>query len=196
MNEKDEQIKIEILNGAQHLFRRFGWCKTTMEDIAKAAGKGKSTLYYYYKSKDEIFDEVVTREMEEVFRVLREEVAKAETAENKLRTLCSVKFGLLQEKANLCNVIRGDIEANMQRLIELNRRYEIREITIVRNILKFGLEKGEFAQYAVSDVDAIAFAMVCAFRGLEVGLLVENKFADIEARMDVINNILMSGLKA
>jgi AcrR family transcriptional regulator len=196
MTDKDELVRTEILDEAQKLFRHFGWAKTTMEDIAKAAGKGKSTLYYYYKSKEEIFDAVVTREMEEVFRLLRDEVGKVESAEEKLHTLCTTRFRILKQRANLYNVLRGDIEANMQRLLELNRKFEIKEISLVRNILRFGLEKGEFAQYAADDVDAIAFAMVCAFRGLEVGLLVENKFADLEGRMDIINNILMKGLKA
>ncbi len=196
MGEKEEVVKTEILNEAQKLFRHFGCSKTTMEDIAKAAGKGKSTLYYYYKSKDEIFSEVVSREMEEVFRKVQEEVGKASSAEEKLKALCLTKFRILQEKANLYNVVRGEIEANLHSMRDLARRYEIREIHLVRHILKFGLEKGEFAKYAADDIDAIAFAMVCAFRGLEVGLLVENRFADLEGRMDLINNILMQGLKA
>ncbi|WP_299825648.1 TetR/AcrR family transcriptional regulator [uncultured Pontibacter sp.] len=196
MTSKDELIKTEILNEAQKLFRHYGWSKTTMEDIAKAAGKGKSTLYYYYKSKDEIFDAVVSREMEEVFRILKEAVDKVETAENKLRTLCLTKFHILQEKVNLYNVVKGEIEASIPRLMDLNRRYEIREISLVRSILKFGLEKGEFAQYTAEDIDAISFAMVCAFRGLEVGLLVENKFTDLGGRMDLIIDILMKGMKA
>lgn len=83
MSEKDELIKTEILREAQKLFVHYGWSKTTMEDIAKAAGKGKSTLYYYYKSKEQIFDNVVTREMEEVFRITNEEVQKAQTAEDR-----------------------------------------------------------------------------------------------------------------
>lgn len=189
-------MKKEILGEAKKLFRHYGWGKTTMEDIAKAAGKGKSTLYYYYKSKDEIFDAVVTLEMEEVFHRIKEEVGKAVTAEDKLRTLCTTKFEILQKKAILSKVVRGEIEANLPRLIDLNRRYEIKEISLVRNILKYGLEKGEFSQYAAADVDAIAFAMVCAFRGLEVGLLVEDRFADLEDRMVTINNILMRGLRA
>ena len=195
MNEKDELVRKEILDEAQKLFRHFGWSNTTMEDIAKAAGKGKSTLYYYYKSKDEIFDAVLTREMDEVFRKLQEEVSKVQTAEDKMRTLCLTRFNILKQKANLYNVIKGDIEANIPRLRDLHKRYELREISLVRNILRFGLERKEFAQYAADDIDAIAFAMVCAFRGLEVGLLVENKFAALEGRMDIINNILMRGLK-
>ncbi|GGG03232.1 TetR/AcrR family transcriptional regulator [Pontibacter amylolyticus] len=195
MTERDELVKKEVLDEAQRLFRHFGWSKTTMEDIAKAAGKGKSTLYYYYKSKDEIFDAVVSREMDEVFRTLQEEVGKMQTAEDKLRTLCLTRFDILKKRANLYSVIKGDIEANIPRLRDLHRRYELREISLVRNILRFGLERKEFAQYAAEDIDAIAFAMVCAFRGLEVGLLVENKFAALEGRMDIIHNILMRGLK-
>ena len=196
MTERDELVKKEVLDEAQRLFRHFGWSKTTMEDIAKAAGKGKSTLYYYYKSKDEIFDAVVSREMDEVFRTLQEEVGKMQTAEDKLRTLCLTRFDILKKRANLYSVIKGDIEANIPRLRDLHRRYELREISLVRNILRFGLERKEFAQYAAEDIDAIAFAMVCAFRGLEVGLLVENKFAALEGRMDIIHNILMRGLKS
>lgn len=195
MTERDELVKKEVLDEAQRLFRHFGWSKTTMEDISKAAGKGKSTLYYYYKSKDEIFDAVVSREMDEVFRTLQEEVGKMQTAEDKLRTLCLTRFDILKKRANLYSVIKGDIEANIPRLRDLHRRYELREISLVRNILRFGLERKEFAKYAEEDIDAIAFAMVCAFRGLEVGLLVENKFAALEGRMDIIHNILMRGLK-
>ncbi|ARS35215.1 TetR family transcriptional regulator [Pontibacter actiniarum] len=196
MSEKDELIKTEILREAQKLFVHYGWSKTTMEDIAKAAGKGKSTLYYYYKSKEQIFDNVVTREMEEVFRITNEEVQKAQTAEEKLMAIGITKFRAVQKKANLFNVIRGEIEANIQHIMELKRRYEAREISMVRSILKFGLERGEFSHYTADDVDAVAFSLVCAFKGIEIGLLIENKFADFEGRMGAIHSILMNGLKA
>lgn len=47
---KDELLKEKILTGADMLFQKYGLTKTTMEDIAREAGKGKSTLYYYFKS--------------------------------------------------------------------------------------------------------------------------------------------------
>ena len=51
---KDDIIRADILRAAEALFQKWGLKKTTMEDIAKEAGKGKSTLYYYFKSKAEI----------------------------------------------------------------------------------------------------------------------------------------------
>ena len=64
---KDEIIIQAIIDAAKKLIQQYGLNKTTMEDIAKAAGKGKSTLYYYFKSKEDIFDEVIKQEMDDFF---------------------------------------------------------------------------------------------------------------------------------
>ncbi len=60
---KDELMIREILSTAKMLFAQHGLKKTTMEDIANAMGKGKSTLYYYFPGKTEIFEAVVDEEM-------------------------------------------------------------------------------------------------------------------------------------
>ncbi|RLD78380.1 MAG: TetR/AcrR family transcriptional regulator, partial [Bacteroidetes bacterium] len=57
-----DDIKENILDVAQSIFRKYGFKKTTMDEIAKAARKGKSTLYYYFKSKEEIFAAVIEKE--------------------------------------------------------------------------------------------------------------------------------------
>ena len=44
-----------ILLAARHLFESKGIASTTMDDIAKQADYSKSTLYVYFKSKDEIY---------------------------------------------------------------------------------------------------------------------------------------------
>jgi len=49
--KKDELIKAAIIEAARRVFQKWGLKKSTMEDIAEEAGKGKSTLYYYFKSK-------------------------------------------------------------------------------------------------------------------------------------------------
>src|ERR1700681_2045142 len=56
---KEDLVLQEIIGGARALFEKFGLKKTTMEDIAKEIGKGKSSLYYYFPSKYEIFAAVV-----------------------------------------------------------------------------------------------------------------------------------------
>ena len=50
-----------ILSVAEKLFLEKGVDKTTIDDIAKVADYSKSTIYVYFKSKDEIFDRIVLK---------------------------------------------------------------------------------------------------------------------------------------
>ena len=59
-----EEVRTHIVGVARKIFTRYGFRKTTMEEIAAASRKGKSSIYYYFKSKEEIFRAVVEREAE------------------------------------------------------------------------------------------------------------------------------------
>ncbi len=56
-----------ILDVAARLIVRYGYDKTTMDDIAAAATISKSTMYLYWKSKDELFQALITRETLQLF---------------------------------------------------------------------------------------------------------------------------------
>src|SRR5476649_2745087 len=120
---KDDTIKDDILKEAQKLFQQFGVKKTTMEDIAKAIGKGKSTLYYYYCSKEEIFDAVVLKETGEVFNCVKLAVERAGSAEEKLKAFTLTKIKAVQKKANLYKFIKGDMPDNIHCMKHLHAEY-------------------------------------------------------------------------
>src|ERR1043165_1421361 len=54
-----------ILDAAERLIGFLGYSKTTMDDVAKAAGVGKRTIYVYFPSKEEVIlctiDRIVDR---------------------------------------------------------------------------------------------------------------------------------------
>ena len=58
----DHQKKEKIIESATNILSRFGIKKSTMDEIAQKIRMGKSTLYHYFKNKEEIFLEVVKRE--------------------------------------------------------------------------------------------------------------------------------------
>lgn len=82
-----------ILEAALDLFRHYGYRRTSMEDIARAAAVAKGTLYLYFKSKDELF--------EAICRSLADQISEGVTAaealdlplEPKLAALMEAKFG-------------------------------------------------------------------------------------------------------
>ena len=51
-----------ILNAAVDLFIHYGYDKTTVSDIARAAGISKGAIYLHFKSKDELFEALLLRE--------------------------------------------------------------------------------------------------------------------------------------
>ena len=48
-----------ILEGAYKLFRRRGYSRVTMDDIAAEAGLTKRTLYHHFNSKDQLLASVL-----------------------------------------------------------------------------------------------------------------------------------------
>jgi TetR/AcrR family transcriptional regulator, biofilm operon repressor len=59
---KKELTKEKIQQAAYKCVARFGFEKTTLDDIAKEVNLNKASLYYYYKNKEEIFLDVTTTE--------------------------------------------------------------------------------------------------------------------------------------
>lgn len=57
---KKAQTKEKIRQAAHQCVARFGFEKTTLDDIAKEVGLNKASLYYYYKNKEDIFLEITT----------------------------------------------------------------------------------------------------------------------------------------
>jgi AcrR family transcriptional regulator len=55
---------IDIIHAAQTVIAKYGYKKTTMDDIAQFLNISRTALYYYYKNKEEIFSAVIDFELE------------------------------------------------------------------------------------------------------------------------------------
>ena len=192
---KDDTIREEIMEHAQILFRQFGLKKTTMEDIAKSMGKGKSTLYYYFCSKEEIFDAVILKEMGEVFADVSIAVTKACTAEEKLKAFTLTKIKSVQKKANLYKIVSGEMQDSIRCIKTLSSEYHLREIKLVKSILQFGVANGEFTELIIKELDVLPAVMVSSLHGIERDLFIDGKYGKLEKRMGAIMGIMMNGLK-
>jgi AcrR family transcriptional regulator len=64
MTRSDKAERAErILTAAAELFVHYGYDKTTVDDIARAAGVSKGAIYLHFDSKDELLEGLVVREM-------------------------------------------------------------------------------------------------------------------------------------
>jgi len=64
---REEQTRFgEILLAAEKVFAERGYYQARMDDIAETAELSKGTLYYYFKSKDEIYLHLLDREAKKI----------------------------------------------------------------------------------------------------------------------------------
>lgn len=61
---KDNPKRVLILRAGSECFARFGFDKTTLDDIGRRAGLNKASLYYYFQNKEDIFMAVVKKELQ------------------------------------------------------------------------------------------------------------------------------------
>ena len=87
-----EEIRIAILTAAKEYISRYGIAKTTVDDIAQAVNMAKSSLYYYFTSKEDIFKAVFDEEFQKFKTSIDEAVALAETPAEKIRAYSVARF--------------------------------------------------------------------------------------------------------
>ena len=72
--KKSATTRVRILDAAAKRFRRTGYAATTVNDIAKLARVRAASLYYYFESKDELFEEVLNIGIDRIFEKVRRAV--------------------------------------------------------------------------------------------------------------------------
>jgi AcrR family transcriptional regulator len=82
-----------IASAAQGLFMKNGIEATSMDDIAKAAGYSKATLYVYFENKEEIVRLLVLESMKKLYAYIAAALEKQETTRARYDYIC---HGLVQ----------------------------------------------------------------------------------------------------
>lgn len=73
-----------VLEAAQGVFFRYGFARTTMADVAQAAGVSRPALYLVFPGKEELFSAVIHRMNTETLQTLRAGMGDRETLEDRL----------------------------------------------------------------------------------------------------------------
>ena len=134
--------KIQILKAAQQIFARYGYFKSTMDDIAQAMGMKKGSLYYYYKSKEDILKDVVNYESEQFLNALQKEIESLKTPQEKILRFLQFRT---KEFMQLMNLHQVSIQAFLEATSILSEMYQEcfeKEINAQRAIIEINAEPG------------------------------------------------------
>lgn len=186
-----EEFRKKIINTAGQIFSRFGFRKTTMDEISKALKMGKSSIYYYFPGKEEIFEAVVLNEA----NILRNELTKAiksvDSPLEKMRNYVFVRMKAFEKLSNYYNAIFDKNLDHFDFVETIRAKYDREELAILRLILYDGARKKVFS---VTNSEFTALAVQTALKGLEVPLFWKKKEVDIEERLNGILDVLFYGI--
>ncbi|THU31537.1 TetR/AcrR family transcriptional regulator [Niastella caeni] len=191
-----DPIREEILGGARDLFERFGFKKTTMEDIARQIGKSKSALYYYYKTKEEIFEAVVLNEIATTQAQVAEIVNQESSAAKKFQVLFTSMLEGVKQKANKFSIFKSDMYENhflFENIVEKRDSY-IEEM--LKDILILGISQREVKMMNNAEMSLWARIVNLTLKALSNKIFLEDKYHLSGDQLNFLADTFFNGVRS
>lgn len=136
--------KKAIFDSAIRIFSTHGYNGATMEEISQSAGVAKGTLYYYFKSKEEIFHFIMKQGLAMLKEHTMVQLKNADNDEDRLRGLCLSQLNLVHEHKDFLKVVISQLwgehtrqqELRKEMLVYLKELEQYLRITIDNRIIK------------------------------------------------------------
>lgn len=189
-----EQRKQEIIENAREVFAKRGYYNTNLSDISKSCGMGRTTIYQYFKNKDEIFYYTVGNTLADIQEKV-ENIVEDDSL-NFIEKLKQLVFELASEyEHNYIFVLLAEIwiivkRENNEIQKSIKEHTEKLKMSIKRLIME-GIEAKEIKPI---DSESMADTIYSFIESFTFQMLSSNN-KDVQSRIDSVNT-LIDGLKA
>lgn len=185
------KTKTMLVEVARQLFAKNGVPDTTMNDIAEASGKGRRTLYTYFRNKEEIYLACIEAELQIIISSLQAVLKMPLDPDEKIKLFIRTHFDVFKD-----TVIRnGSLHAQFFRDIieveKVRRKLDQKETIMIAQILSEGQEMGFFE---IKDIRRTAHLLHNSIKGLEVPYIRES-LINRKQQIQHIYDFLFYGLK-
>ncbi|EQB87412.1 AcrR family transcriptional regulator [Clostridium punense] len=119
------KTKMTIFEAAIKTFSNSGYNGTTMDQVAEAAGVAKGTLYYHFKSKEEIFNFIIEEGLGILVDELKEHIKVVTDPLEKLRIICKAQLAILYRNKDFFKVLMSQLWGQEIRQVELRNKLGI-----------------------------------------------------------------------
>lgn len=161
----------KFIEVARQLFARKGIENTTMHDIASASDKGRRTIYTYFKSKRDIFNAVIEKEIDQLLDRLNAIVRKPVSPEVKLQEYLDCRFETMKEIVSRNGSLRAGFFRDVRKVERARKMIFKREVMMLKFILQEGADQGFFE---IDNLQHVAILITNAINGLDVPYIRDN----------------------
>lgn len=155
----------KLVDVARQLFAKQGLENTTMNDIAQSSGKGRRTLYTYFKSKEDIYYAVIRSELERLSDKMDEVAARKIKPQDKVIELIYTHLSSIKETVMRNGNLRAAFFRNIWMVEKVRKNFDEDEIDLFRKVYTEGKAEGEFD---IDNVELVANITHYCIKGLEV----------------------------
>jgi AcrR family transcriptional regulator len=195
----DDLVQEEILQAALCLYRRHGPSKVTMDDVANAMGRSRTSLYYYYKNRDEIYQAVLDAIAKEMAAVIRSAVTAAGNLHDRFYAFCIAKLKASDEWKYVLKEMWGAMNddertKHFKMVMALHKKLLHQEGVIVNEILSAAVQRNEIRDISAGERDMMAFVISAGIRGIRTEIYDHGDPHEIKAAMRLLTDIISKWL--
>jgi len=191
---KESEVRDQIIEKAAQLFQIFGYKKLVMEDIARAVGKSRSSLYFYYKDKDAIFNAIINREIKVYLGALEADLPRHKTATGKLKAYFDIKFDFRYAKTVEYPIMSKEYDVYPELLPRMRLISDPPEIEHLTAIIREGVINGEFIHLDDSSIALTVKMLISSLHGIANDLLEDFEHIDISKVKSLLSTMFVKSL--
>jgi len=167
VTKNPEERRKELMDIAEKLFLKRGYENTMVSDIVKKASVSQGTFYYYFKSKEDILDEITDKYINIIVESM-EKISKDENL-NALEKLVQIFQFSLSFRDDTRGVMQYvDDEKNLHLHRKFQQRIPIQTVGPLALIFKQGVEQGIFdTQYPEDAAKAFNGITAMVLQGID-----------------------------
>jgi AcrR family transcriptional regulator len=163
MSKRGDDKRTQLVAAALAVIERIGLRKTTLEDVTAEARVSRSTMYYYFGSKADLFTAVIDHLIEDLQQKVAGGVDPTSPADERLMQIVAVLGGEVQRLVMLYEVTR-DVAGEMvplaqKRIDQFGDWY----LALLAEVVRDGVDSG---QLVVDDPERFARTLQLAFQGV------------------------------
>jgi AcrR family transcriptional regulator len=185
-----EDTRNKILKSAFHLFSKNNYHAVSMIQIAKGAEISKGTLYWYFDSKEELFRETAVNGMDYFYELFEEIAVKEISSDKKIRILVKCVFKTLIEHLDMLEVFRNNVELISSDFKDAIESKHKKNIKIVSQIVKQGIEEGLIRSGNPTDMAALILSVLFTPQTKEI---LDND-EKVEDKINFLYDFIMNGI--
>jgi len=164
-----------------------------MDEIAKHIHKAKGALYYYYNSKEALYNEVLKRELASVkdqLAVISEEDSDSLVM---MKKYVLTRLKLLYKAKTYHETLKADFFEKYYFVKDVRTDFENFEHEQLVKILNKGKDDGYLD---VKDIDSTVSVLLMILNGIEIPFFLQNKYPEYENTLQDLSNMLVDSLKS